>query len=302
MRPHGVCSSRKRCSVILFDHRDEQVKIYVKGADNVIRERLTPESLATVGFPPTPTCRNFRRSVCALSSVCAYRVIPRAVRIQLGWIVCATSVHLRRSTDGRTEADGSAVCMLARRRVLAPVGERCARAHRTWVCQSACSPCCVSALLVHSSLPPPLVMSFLRASASAIRANTRLATIVPRAVSAAPTAASLQQQRRGQANSAKPKGQRSGNEQQRGGSEWRMCAAADTRAAAVMVVAFRQSVWSHCDCDRQHERHRSGHCALVPRCRRKRDAQRLRRCIRHSLVAIAAEAGVSRVLHRVLPG
>jgi magnesium-transporting ATPase (P-type) len=68
-------STRKRCSVIVYDERDDKVKIYCKGADNVVRERLTPESIAASWLATNAHLQKFA-SIGLRTLCCAYRVIP----------------------------------------------------------------------------------------------------------------------------------------------------------------------------------------------------------------------------------
>lgn len=68
-------SARKRCSVIAYDHRDKNVKIYCKGADNVIRERLSKASLTASWLDTNAHLQQF--ASIGLRTLCtAYRVIP----------------------------------------------------------------------------------------------------------------------------------------------------------------------------------------------------------------------------------
>jgi magnesium-transporting ATPase (P-type) len=68
-------SARKRMSLICFDNRDRKVKIYCKGADNVIRERCTPASLAHSWSSTNKYLQEFSR-IGLRTLCCAYRVIP----------------------------------------------------------------------------------------------------------------------------------------------------------------------------------------------------------------------------------
>lgn len=96
-------STRKRCSVVLYDNRDGQVKIYCKGADNVIRERLNPDSLATSWLHTNAHLQRFAaiglRTLC-----CAYRVVPPEEFLEWHDLMQAA----KSSMDGRAEAIASA--------------------------------------------------------------------------------------------------------------------------------------------------------------------------------------------------
>jgi phospholipid-transporting ATPase len=69
-------STRKRMSVIVLDPRDKKIKIYCKGADNVIRERTAKKSLAERWKPTEKHLQDFAveglRTLC-----CGYRAIPK---------------------------------------------------------------------------------------------------------------------------------------------------------------------------------------------------------------------------------
>ena len=67
-------STRKRMSIIAYDHRDKLIKLYTKGADNIIRERLCQETVEQ-HWPVTLKSLNSFASIGLRTLCCAYRVL-----------------------------------------------------------------------------------------------------------------------------------------------------------------------------------------------------------------------------------